>query len=116
VLNESINSFNGILTELVLSPEFNLEIKLKTLLDKVENIIYLAYISISNGGLRGNYLTQTSLALPFQTLRACIYRLAKKIEEMNTPEEMRGTKSVFFDVVEETRRTLRSLSEKNEKR
>lgn len=112
VLSESINSFNGILTELVLTSNFNTEIKLKSLLEKVENIIFLAYISVSNGGLRGNYLTQTSLALPFQTLRACIYRLAQKIEGMNTPEEMRETKSVFFDVVEETRRTLRSLSEK----
>ncbi len=112
VLSESINSFNGILSILVLSSESNMEIKLKSLLEKVENIIFLAYISVARGGLGGNYLTQTSLALPFQTLRACIYRLAQKVEGMNTPEEMRGTKSVFFDVVEETRRTLRSLSEK----
>jgi len=112
VLSETINSYNGILVVLVFSSEFNLKIKLKSLLEKIESIIFLAYISVANVGLRGNYLTQTSLALPFQTLRNCIYGLAKKIEEKDTPEEMRKLKSAFFIVVEETRRTLRTLSEK----
>lgn len=112
VLSESINSFNGILVELVFSSGFNLEIKLKSLLEKIETIIFLAYISIAGGGLRENYLTQTSLALPFQTLKNCIYGLAKKIEEKDTPEKTRKLKSVFFIVVEETRSTLRTLSEK----
>jgi hypothetical protein len=112
VLNETINSFNEILGELIFSSEFNMEIKLKSLLEKVENVIFLAFISVSNGGLRGHYLTQTSLVLPFQTLRACIYRLAKQIEMQDTPDEMQDIKSTFFDVVEETRRTIRSLSEK----
>ncbi len=112
VLSESINSYNTILIELIFSSGFNLEIKLKSLLEKVQNIILLAYISIVGGGLQGNYLTQTSLALPFETLKDCIYGLAKKIEEKKTPEEMRHLKSTFFDVVEETRSTLRYLSEK----
>lgn len=112
VLSESINSYNAILIELVFSSGFNLEIELKSLLEKVQNIILLAYISVAAGGLQGNYLTQTSLALPFETLKDCIYGLAKKIEEKKTPEEMRHLKSTFFDVVEETRSTLRYLSEK----
>lgn len=112
VLGESINSYNGILVELIFSSGFNLEIELKALLEKIANIILLAYISVAAGGLQGNYLTQTSLALPFETLRNCVIGLARKVEEKVTPEEMRRLKSVFFNVVEETRRTLRPLSEK----
>lgn len=112
VLSESVNSYNGILATLVLSEGFNLEIKLKSLLEKVENVIFLAYYSVSAGTLRGNYLTQTTLAIPFETLRDCIFELARRIEEKKTPEDMRHLKSTFFTVVEETRRTLRTLSEK----
>ncbi|MBI4226174.1 hypothetical protein HY612_03620 [Candidatus Roizmanbacteria bacterium] len=112
VLSESVSSYNGILVELVFSSSFNLEIELKGLLGKIENIIYLAFISVVGGGLRGNYLTQTTLAQPFETLRGCVYGLAKKIEEKDIPNEMRGLKSAFLNVVEETRITLRSLSEK----
>lgn len=112
VLSESINSYNAILVELIFSSGLNLEIELKSLLEKVSNVILLAYISVLGGGLQGNYLTQTSLALPFETLRDCIFELAKRIEKKIKPEDMRKEKSVFFEVVEETRRTLRSLSEK----
>lgn len=112
VLSESINSYNAILIELVFSSSFHFEIKLKSLLEKVSNIIWLAYISVAAGGLQGNYLTQTSLALPFETLRNCIFELAKRIEKLKKPEEMRRPKRVFFEVVEETRATLRQLSDK----
>jgi hypothetical protein len=111
VLSEAVNSYNGILASLILANRFD-KIKLKSLLEKVENVIYLAYISVSSGTLRGNYLTQTTLATPFETIRDCVFELVRKVEEKDRLEDMRHLKSAFFDVVEETRRTLRSLSEK----
>lgn len=112
VLSECIKSYNGILIELILSSKYHLEIKLKSLLEKLQNIILLSYISVAGGGLQGNYLTQTSLALPFDTLKSCIFNLAKRVEEKKKPEEMSNLKSSFFVAVEETRSMLRYLSEK----
>jgi hypothetical protein len=112
VLSECIKSFNGILIELIFSSNSHLEVKIDSLLEHIETIIYLAFISVSNGGLSGNYLTQTSLALPFQTLKDCIYELARKVEENEVQQEINKNKNSFIIVVEKTRSILRSLSGK----
>ena len=67
---------------------------------------------MSAGTLESSFVTQTNLALPFETLSSLIFQTAKAATEAKTEDEQKEWKQVFFATVEELRATLRYLSEK----
>ncbi len=109
VMTEAINSLNALLHELIQTSHHNLEIKLRPLVEKIQNIVYLSYMSHRSGTLRENYFSLTSLSTPFEVFRDSLLILARKVEE--TEEESREYKRSFLIATEELRRLLRNLSD-----
>lgn len=112
VLGEVINAYTTIISQLISSRYFNLEMELKSLLEHLRDIIFYAYVSMSAGALERSLFIQTNLALPFETLSSLIFQTAKAATESKTEDEQKDWKQVFFTTVEELRATLRYLSEK----
>lgn len=112
VLGEVINTYTAILSQMVSSRYFNLEIELGSLMEHLRNIIFYAYISMTAGALENSFATQTNLTVPFDNLSSLIFQVAKAATEVKTVDEQKEWKHVFFVTVEELRSTLRYLSEK----
>lgn len=112
VFGEVINAYTIIISQLISSRYFNLEMELASLLEHLRNNIFYGYISMSAGTLERSFVTQTNLALPFDTLSSLIFQTAKATTEAKTDDEQKEWKQVFFVTVEELRATLRYLSEK----
>lgn len=112
VFGTVINSYTTIISQLISSRYFNLKIELESLLEHLRNIIFYGYISMSAGTLDNNFITQTNLELPFDTLSSLIFQTAKASTEANMEDEQKKWKRVCFIMVEELRATLRYLSEK----
>ena len=112
VFGEVINSYTTIISQLISSRYFNLEMELGSLLEHLRNNIFYGYISMSAGTLERSFVTQTNLALPFETLSSLIFQTAKAATDAKTDDEQKDWKQVFFTTVEELRATLRYLSEK----
>lgn len=112
VFGEVINSYTSIISQLISSRYFNLEMELGSLLQHLRNNIFYGYVSMSAGTLERSFVTQTNLALPFETLSSLIFQTAEAATEAKTDDEQKEWKQVFFVTVEELRATLRYLSEK----
>lgn len=112
VLGEVINTYTSILSQLISSRYFNLEMELKSLLEHLRTIIYYAYAYMSAGILEDSFATQTNLALPFDTLSSLIFQVTRAATSAKTVDEQKEWRGVFFTTVEEIRATLRYLSEK----
>lgn len=112
VFGEVINAYTIIISQLISSRYFNLEMELRSLLEHLRDNIFYGYISMSAGTLERSFVIQTNLALPFETLSSLIFQTAKAATEAKTEDEQKEWKQVFFATVEELRATLRYLSEK----
>ncbi len=112
VFGEVINAYTIITSQLISSRYFNLEMELGSLLEHLRDNIFYGYISMSAGTLERSFVTQTNLALPFETLSTLIFQTAKAATEAKTDDEQKEWKQVFFTTVEELRDTLIYLSEK----
>ncbi|MFH1955886.1 MAG: hypothetical protein ABIJ36_03185 [Patescibacteria group bacterium] len=112
VFGEVINSYTSIIYQLISSRYFNLEMELGSLLEHLRNNIFYGYVSVSASTLKRSFVTQTNLALPFETLSSLIFQTAKAATEAKTEDEQEEWKRVFFSTVEKLRATLRYLSEK----
>lgn len=112
VFGEVINAYTIIISQLISSRYFNLEIELGSLLEHLRNNTFYGYLSMSAGTLESSFVTQTNLTLPFKTLSSLIFQTAKVATDAKTDDEQKEWKQVFFVTVEELRATLRYLSEK----
>jgi hypothetical protein len=112
VLGEVINTYTAILSQMITSRYFNLEIELGSLMEHLRNIIFYSYASMMAGALENSFATQTNMAVPFDNLSTLIFQVARAATEAKTEDEQKDWKQVFFVTVEELRSTLRYLSEK----
>lgn len=112
VLGEVINTYTVIMSQMISSRYFNLEIELGSLMEHLRKIILYAYVSMTAGMLEDSFATQTNLTAPFDSLSSLIFQVAKAAIEAKTDDEEKDWKHVFFVTVEELRSTLRYLSEK----
>jgi len=112
VSGEVINTYTAIMSQLISSRYFNLEIELRSLMKHLRDIIFYAYVSMITGRLENSFATQTNMAVPFDNLSPLIFHVARAATEAKKEDERKDWKNVFFVTVEELRSTLRYLSEK----
>ncbi len=112
VLGEVINTYNSILTQLITSKYFNLEMELGSLWEHLRQIIYYAYLSMMAGALDSSFVMQTNLSNPFENTSSLIFQIAKAANSAKKEDDRKEWKGIFFVVVEELRSTLRYISEK----
>ena len=92
VLGEVINTYTAILSQMVSSRYFNLEIELGSLMEHLRNIIFYAYVSMTAGALENSFATQTNLTVPFDNLSSLIFQVAKAATEAKTVDEQKEWK------------------------
>jgi len=112
VLGEVINTYTAIISQMISTRYFNLEIELGSLMEHLRKIILYAYVSMTAGVLEDSFATQTNPTVPFDSLSSLIFQVAKAATGAKTDDEKKEWKHVFFVTVEELRSTLRYLSEK----
>lgn len=112
VLGEVINTYTAIMSQMISTRYFNLEIEFGSLMEHLRKIILYAYVSMTAGALENSFATQTNLTAPFDKLSSLIFQVAKAATEVTSEDEQKEWKHVFFVTVEELRSTLRYLSEK----
>lgn len=112
VLGEVINTYTAIMSQMISTRYFNLEIEFGSLMEHLRKIILYAYVSMTAGVLEDSFATQTNLTVPFDNLSSLIFQVAEAATEAKTDDEKKEWKHVFFVTVEELRSTLRYLSEK----
>jgi len=112
VLGQVINTYTSILSQLIATKYFNLEMELGSLWEHLRNIIFYAYVSMVTGSLDNSFSIQTNLANPFTAMSSMIFQTARAATNATTEEEINDWKEAFFTTTEELRSTLRYLSEK----
>ncbi len=112
VLGEIINTYTSILSQLISSRYFNLEMELGSLMEHLRDIVFYTYVSMTVGTFEKSFVTQTNLSAPFNTLLSLVFQVAKAANESKKKDDQKDWKHVFFTTVEEVRSTLRYLSEK----
>lgn len=112
VLGQVINTYTSILSQLIATKYFNLEMELGSLWEHLRDIIFYAYVSMVTGSLDNSFSIQTNLANPFTAMSSMIFQTARAATNAKTEEEMNDWKEAFFTTTEELRSTFRYLSEK----
>ena len=112
VFGQVVNTYTSILSQLISTKYFNLEMELGSLWEHLRNIIFYAYISMATGTLDSSFSVQTNLTNPFTAMSSMIFQTARAATNAETEEESNDWKEAFFTTTEELRSTLRYLSEK----
>lgn len=112
VFGQVVNTYTSILSQLISTKYFNLEMELGSLWEHLRNIIFYAYISMATGTLDSSFSVQTNLNNPFTAMSSMIFQTARAATNAETEEESNDWKEAFFTTTEELRSTLRYLSEK----
>lgn len=114
LIGQVIESYTTILKQLVLGEYWLLEHELDDVFDHIVDTLHytMLLMKIKNGGLRSAYFVQTSLTGPFEMARGLIFTLFEKARTIKKKENKRKVQGQLLLLTEETRRALRSLSEK----
>lgn len=115
VMQEVISSYCIIIQTLVASKYFCFSSELKHLLEKLREIIYLGFLYSSQQTLQDSYFITTSLSSPFDSLSRLASQAASAANAASTAgqeAQVGEWQSIFMVIAEETRATLRFLSEK----
>lgn len=114
LIGQIIQSYTTILKQLVLGEYWLLEHELDDVFDHIVDALYytMLLMKMKKGGPRGPYFVQTSLTGPFEMARGLIFTLFKKARQTKKKETKRKVQRQLLLLTEETRRALRSLSEK----
>ena len=114
LIGQVIESYTTILKQLVLGEYWLLEHELDDVFNHIVDSLHytMLLMKMKNGGFRSAYFVQTSLTGPFEMARGLIFTLFEKAKQTKKKENKQKVQGQLLLLTEETRRALRSLSEK----
>lgn len=107
-----IRAYVEILSKLIESKYFNLEMEIDNLFEHVDNLILANFLTIKAfDSIQNRRFSQEVLALPYKIMESVLFALAKQSKRLSG-DELRKNNNMFTVVAEQLRSSLRTLSEK----